>query len=321
MTVSKITVLDGWTLNPGDLSWNELEQLGEVTVFDRTEPEQIIERAREAEVLLTNKVPFNAEMIAALPKLRLISVLATGYNIIDVKAARTRGVSVANVPGYSTESVVQSAFAHLLNLASSLAFYTGQVRAGTWTSAPDFTFYGAPLTELAGKKFGIVGFGTIGKRAAEVAAAFGMEPIAYSRSLVPGTIVHNVRAVTLNELFQTADVVSLHAPLNEESYHLVNRERLSSMKPTAFLINTARGPLVDSQALADALNSGTIAGAGIDVLTEEPPAETEPLLTARNCFITPHNAWASLDARKRLMAVTAANVRGFLAGTPQNIVN
>lgn len=317
----KIAVLDGWTLNPGDLSWSELEKLGELTVYDRTSAEEIIPRSQGAEVILTNKVPLSAETITALPELRLISVLATGVNPIDITAAQKRGIPVSNVPGYSTESVVQSTFAHLLNLASSLSFYTDKVRHGKWSSSQDFTFYGAPLTELAGKVFGIVGYGTIGKRAAVVASAFGMIPIAFSRSLVPGTEVNGVKAVTLDTLFQEADVVSLHCPLTEENRHLVNRERLSVMKPTAFLINTARGPLIDADALADALNTGKIAGAGMDVLTTEPPSETNPLLSARNCFITPHNAWATLESRSRLMAETAANVRAFFEGTPRNVVN
>ncbi len=317
----KIVVLDGWTLNPGDLSWTDLEELGEVTVYDRTAPGEILPRAEGAAVALTNKVPFTAETIASLPELRLISVLATGVNPIDVEAARRRGIPVSNVPGYSTESVVQSTFAHLLNLASALSYFTAKTREGVWTAAPDFTFYGAPLIELAGKTFGIVGFGAIGKRVAQVAESFGMKVIAYSRSLTPGEKIGSVAAVALDDLFARSDVVSLHCPLTAENRHMVNRERLAAMKKTAFLINTARGPLVDPKALADALNEGQLAGAGMDVLTVEPPAETEPLLSARNCFITPHNAWATREARLRLMAETVANVRAFFEGKPRNVVN
>ncbi|MBO7708316.1 MAG: D-2-hydroxyacid dehydrogenase [Thermoguttaceae bacterium] len=317
----KIVVLDGWTLNPGDLSWTDLEELGEVTVYDRTAPGEILPRAEGAAVALTNKVPFTAETIASLPELRLISVLATGVNPIDVEAARRRGIPVSNVPGYSTESVVQSTFAHLLNLASALSYFTAKTREGVWTAAPDFTFYGVPLIELAGKTFGIVGFGAIGKRVAQVAESFGMKVIAYSRSLTPGEKIGSVAAVALDDLFTRSDVVSLHCPLTAENRHMVNRERLAAMKKTAFLINTARGPLVDPKALADALNEGRLAGAGMDVLTVEPPAETEPLLSARNCFITPHNAWATREARLRLMAETVANVRAFFEGKPRNVVN
>ena len=317
----KIVVLDGWTLNPGDLSWTDLEQLGEVTVYDRTAPGEILSRAEGAAVALTNKVPFTAETIAALPDLRLISVLATGVNPIDIEAARRRGIPVSNVPGYSTESVVQSTFAHLLNLASALSYFTAKTREGVWTASPDFTFYGAPLVELAGKTFGIVGFGAIGKRVAQVAEAFGMNVIAYSRSLKPGEKIGSVTAVALDDLFARADVVSLHCPLTAENRHMVSAARLASMKKSAFLINTARGPLVDPEALADALNEGRLAGAGMDVLTTEPPAETEQLLSARNCFITPHNAWATREARLRLMAETVANVRAFLEGKPRNVVN
>ena len=317
----QIVVIDGWTLNPGDLSWEALEELGEVTVYDRTPAEEIIPRAAGAAVALTNKVPFSSETIAALPDLRLISVLATGVNPIDTEAARKRGIPVSNVPGYSTESVVQMTFAHLLNMVSALCYFTEKTRGVAWTSAPDFTFYGETLVELAGETFGIVGYGAIGRRVAQVAMAFGMNVIAFSRSLTPGTETGGVRSVTLDDLFASADVVSLHCPLTSENRHMVDRRRLAMMKPSAFLINTARGPLIDPDALADALNAGKLAGAGMDVLTFEPPAESEPLLSARHCFITPHNAWATREARLRLMAETVANVKAFFDGKPRNVVN
>ncbi len=319
--MEKIVVLDGWTLNPGDLSWDELGELGDLTVYDRTPPEEILPRSEGASILLSNKTPITAETIAALPTLRFIGVLATGVNPIDVKAARLKGIDVANVPGYSTESVVQSTWAHLLNLATGLSSYSEKTRQGDWERSDDFTFYGAPLTELAGKTFGVVGFGTIGRRVAQVAAAFGMTTIAYGPHLRVGDVIDGTRAVPLDDLFRLADVVSLHCPLTADNLHLVNRDRLAMMKPTAFLINTARGPLIDPEALADALNSGRLAGAGMDVLTQEPPRNGNPLLSAKNCFITPHNAWATLEARKRLMAITIENVRAFLAGSPQNVVN
>lgn len=317
----KIVVLDGWTLNPGDISWDGLKELGDLTVYDRTPTDQILVRAAGAAVALTNKVPFSAETIGALPELRFIGVLATGINPIDIEAARLRGIPVSNVPGYSTESVVQSTFAHLLNLASALSYFTAKTREGVWTAATDFTFYGEPLTELAGKTFGIIGYGAIGQRVAHVASAFGMNVIAYSRRLTPGTDLPYGKAATLDEIFETSDVVSLHCPLTSENHHMINHARLDQMKPTAFLINTARGPLIDSEALAEALNAGRIAGAGMDVLTTEPPAESEPLLSARNCYVTPHNAWATREARLRLMAETVANVKAFFEGNPRNVVN
>lgn len=319
--MTKMVVLDGWTLNPGDLTWDALSALGDLTVYDRTAATEILDRSAGASILLTNKTPLSAETIARLPDLRLISVLATGVNPVDTAAARNRGIPVSNVPGYSTESVVQSTWAHLLNLAVGLSFYADRVRGGAWSTSPDFTFYGAPLTEMAGKTFGIVGFGTIGRRVAQVAAAFGMKTIAYGPRLTPGEIIDGTAAVPLDDIFRQSDVVSLHSPLTATNRHLVNRERIALMKPTAFLINTARGPLIDSAALAEALNAGKIAGAGIDVMTTEPPEKSEPLLFARNCFMTPHNAWATQEARRRLMAETVENIRAFLTGAPRNVVN
>ena len=319
--MAKIVVLDGFALNPGDLSWSEIERLGELTVYPRTAPEEFDERAKGAEILLTNKTVIDAERMARLPSLRYISVLATGYNVVDGKAARARGIPVSNVPGYSTESVVQSAIGHLLNLAQGLAEHTAAVRSGQWSSAPDFCFFNRSLTELSGKRLGVVGFGTIGRRVAAVARALGMETVAYGPRLTVGKDYDGTMAVTLDVLFRTSDAVTLHCPLTAENERLINASRLASMKRTAFFINTARGGLVDEAALAEALNQGQIAGAGLDVLSAEPPLSDSPLLTARNCFITPHNAWATLDARKRLMAATVANVRAFVEGTPQNVVN
>jgi len=320
----KIVVLDGFAANPGDLSYQTLEEWGELTVWDRTAPDELYGRANGAEILLTNKTILNAEMLRRLDSLKYISVLATGWNVVDTAEARRLGIPVSNIPAYSTESVVQMTTAHLLNLASALADHTGAVRAGKWESCADFSFTLSPLTELAGKTFGIIGFGTIGRRVAQVVTALGMNVIAYGPHLTPGEIPgwpKTVRAGTLDELFAVSDAVSLHCPLKEENRGIISAERLAQMKKGAFLINTARGPLIDEEALADALNRGDLAGAGLDVLSAEPPKKENPLLTAKNCFITPHNAWASLEARRRLLNITAENIRGYCTGSLQNVIN
>ena len=316
----KIVVLDGYTLNPGDLSWGRLETLGECTVYDRTAPEDVVERAGEAEIVLTNKTILSADVIRRLTRLRYIGVLATGYNVVDVEAAGERGIPVTNVPSYGTRSVAQMVFAHLLNLTQHVAHHAGTVREGRWAACPDFCYWDMPLFEIAGLTLGIVGFGRIGRAVAGLARAFGMKVIVYD-VIVPAEMPDGCRMAELEEVFRDADVLSLHCPLTPRTEKLVNAERLALMKPTAFLINTSRGPLIDEPALAKALNAGRLAGAGLDVLSAEPPAADNPLLTAKNCYITPHIAWATRSARQRLLSIAIDNVAAFVAGKPQNVVN
>jgi len=316
----KIVVLDGYALNPGDLSWKDLEAFGECTVYDRTAPKDIVRRAGEAEIILTNKTVLSADIISRLPKLKCICVLATGYNVVDVEAARRRGIPVSNVPSYATASVAQMVFAHLLNLALHVGHHARTVRDGRWTACADFCYWDTPLLELEGLTMGIVGFGRIGRATAKLALAFGMKVIAFDVAEL-SHMPEGCEAAELDDVFEKADVLSLHCPLTPQTEKLVNGERLALMKPTAFLINTSRGPLIDEQALADALNAGGLAGVGVDVLSTEPPAKDNPLLTARNCYITPHIAWATRAARERLLRVTIDNIAAFLAGRPQNVVN
>ncbi len=315
-----IVVLDGYTLNPGDLSWKNLESLGPCTVYDRSAPEEVVPRAKDADIILTNKTVLSSDTIKQLPKLKYIGVLATGYNIVDTEAARDIDIPVTNVPTYSTQSVSQIVFAHLLNLAHHTAHHAQTVRSGRWTSSPDFCYWDTPLIELAGLTMGIIGFGRIGRTTAKLALAFGMNVIFYD-IVKPSSIPEGCQPVGMDDIFRTSDVISLHCPLTSDTKKIINTERLELMKKTAFLINTSRGPLVDEQALADALNNETIAGAALDVLSEEPPGENNPLLTARNCYITPHIAWATYAARKRLLQVAVDNVASFLACKPQNVVN
>lgn len=314
----KIVVLDGHTLNPGDLSWEPLQQLGDVTVFDRTPADQVLARSADAEILLTNKTLLTCPTIKALPSLRYIGVLATGYNVVDHIAAAEAGVIVTNVPAYSTMSVAQVTFAHILNLAHTMGHHTRTVREGSWSSCEDFSFADTPLIELAGTTLGIIGPGRIGTAVARMGLAFGMNVIAYSRT--GRTPLPEITPVSLDESFSRSDVLTFHCPLTPETKLIASASRLARMKPTAYIINTSRGPLIDEQALADALNAGRIAGAGLDVLSLEPPAADNPLLTARNCHITPHFAWASTAARQRLMREVTENVRAFIAGTPRNVV-
>lgn len=315
-----IIILDGYALNPGDLSYDRLQQFGTLRVYDRTAPEQVVERAKEADALLINKVMLGEHEFAQLPRLRYIGVQATGYNVVDVEAARKHGIVVTNIPAYSTSSVAQMVMAHLLNITQGVDFYAQQNRAGRWASNPDFCYWDNPLIELAGKQMGIVGFGRTGSAVARLAQAFGMKVVVYS-SKAQEALPEGVGKLTLDTLFSTSDVVSLHCPLTFETHSLVNASRLALMKPTAILINTARGPIVDEQALADALNRGTLYAAGIDVLCEEPPLAGSPLLTARNCFVTPHVAWATFEARTRLLDICEANLRAFIEGKPQNVVS
>ena len=315
----KIVALDGYAANPGDLSWNELKALGECVIYDRTAPEEVLERAADAEVVLTNKVVITAEMMAALPQLKYIGVMATGYNIVDIDAARERGIIVTNIPSYSTDSVAQMVFAHILNIAQQVQHHSEAVHQGRWTSSKDFCFWDTPLIELRGKKIGIVGLGHTGYTTARIAIGFGMEVYAYT-SKSSFQLPPEIKKMELDQLFSECDIISLHCLLTDKTRELVNAARLKLMKPTAILINTGRGQLVNEQDLADALNNGQIYAAGLDVLSQEPPKADNPLLTARNCYITPHIAWASAAARERLMGILLDNLKGYMEGKVINNV-
>lgn len=312
-----IVELDSYAANPGDLSWKDFEKMEgcSFTGYLRTPAHLTVERAREADIVLTNKVVMSAEVMAQLPRLKYIGVLATGYNVVDLEAARKRGITVTNIPAYSTMSVAQMVWAHLLNVTQQVALHDAAVKAGEWESSEDFCFYKAPLRELDGKTMGIVGLGNIGIAVARIARAFGMKVLAYTSK----TDVEGVETTRSYErLFSESDVVSLHCPLTEETHHLVNRERLRLMRPTAILINTGRGPLVDEEALCEALREGRLAAACLDVLTQEPPVT---LPQAPNLYITPHLAWGTHEARARLLDIAAENIRAFLRGKPQNVVS
>lgn len=317
----RIVVLDGHPLNPGDLDWEPLQQLGECTVYDRTEPGQVVERSLGAAVLLSNKALLDRKVLSRLDTLRYIGVLATGYNNVDIAAAAEQSIVVTNVPTYATESVAQMVFAHLLNIASGIALHDRSVHEGGWRMAGDWSYWKSSLFEIAGGTLGIVGFGRIGRAVARIARGFGMKVIACDPQQDATTGAEGVTFVGLDELFRRSDVVTLHCPLTEQTHGLVNRDRLALMKPTAILLNTSRGPLVDERALADALVRGSIAGAGLDVLRQEPPADDNPLLHAPRCYITPHMAWATLAARRRLLEIAVANLQAFLAGRPVNVVS
>ena len=313
----KIVILDGFTANPGDLSWAELEALGQVTVYERTLPSETVARAAEADMVLTNKVVVSKEVMDQLPHLKYIGVLATGYNVVDIEAAHQRGIIVTNVPAYSTESVAQMVFAHLLTVTNRTEHYAQENRQGRWSRNADFCYWDYSHMELPGKTFGIEGLGNIGRRVAEIALAFGMKVKAVSSKI---TLPAGIEKVSLEALLATADVLSLHCPLTDSTRHLINADTLAKMKSSAILINTGRGPLVDDQAVADALADGRLAAFCADVLTQEPPLADNPLLKQPNAFITPHIAWASKEARVRLIQVATSNVRAFLSGTPQNVV-
>jgi glycerate dehydrogenase len=316
----KLVVLDGFTLNPGDLSWGALQALGECQTYERTAPEDVVARAAGAEVILTNKTMVGREHLEKLPQLRYIGVLATGYNIVDIGAARARGIPVTNIPTYGTKSVAQMTFALLLELTQHVAHHVQTVRNGRWTKSLDFCYWDFPLIELDGLTMGIVGIGRIGRAVADLALAFGMKVLAYDQSF-PDHLPPSMQKAALEPLFRESDVISLHCPLTPETKHVVNAQRLSWMKPSAFLINTSRGPLVDDIALAEALNAGRLAGAGLDVLSVEPPPDSHPLLRAKNCLVTPHISWATRAARARLLQTAVENVQAFLRGKPQNVVN
>ena len=314
----KIVVLDGYALNPGDLNWEGLKKLGDVEIHDRTESQRILERAKDAELVFSNKTLLSAELLRQLPKLKYVGVLATGYNCVDIKAAKELGITVTNIPTYGTASVAQFVFALVLELCHNVKRHHDAVAAGQWASSNDWTFWLTPLIELEGKIIGIVGLGRIGRQVARIASAFGMRVIATDQ--VPIT-EPGVQATTLENLLAEADVVSLHCPLFPETRGLMNRTRLATMKRSAFLINTSRGPLIVDQDLADALNAEVIAGAGLDVLSVEPPVGANPLFKAKNCLVTPHIAWATKEARIRLMNIAVKNAESFLGKQPVNVVN
>lgn len=315
-----IVILDGYTANPGDLSWGELKELGALTVYERTQPEETVARAKEAEMVLTNKVLLRRQEIEQLPNLKYIGVLATGYNVVDLEAARERGIIVTNVPAYSTESVAQMVFAHLLTVTNRTEHYAIQNREGKWTASPDFSYWDTTLTELAGKTFGIVGLGNIGKRVAAIAQAFGMKVIAYT-SKAASQLPEYIEKKTMDELLRESDVLSLHCPLTADTKQLINRETLQKMKSSAILINTGRGPLINDQDVAEALNNNRLRAYCTDVLTEEPAKSDNPLLQCEYAYITPHIAWATCEARTRLIEIATENVKAFIEGKAQNVVS
>ncbi len=318
----KIVVVDGYTLNPGDLSWDVLSSLGECEVYERSTTTEVVERAKGAAVILTNKALLPCQSIEKLESLRYVGVTATGYNIVDIKAAAARDIPVTNVPDYGSSSVAQMTFAHILNLCQHVGHHAGAVNSNRWSECPDFCFWDHPLIELQGLTLGIIGYGNIGKQVGRIARGFGMNLLVYSPSLEPGDETEpGVHVAEVNQILQQSDIVTLHCPLTTQNEHFINRDTLGLMKSTALLVNTSRGPLVDEQALADALNGGDIAGAGLDVLGVEPAEPDNPLIGASNCFITPHIAWATRAARKRLMEIAVANVQAFLDGKPRNVVN
>lgn len=316
----KIVILDGYAINPGDLSWDALRQFGDLEIYDRTPEDTILQRCEGAEIVLTNKVPFSRAVISALTACRYIGVLATGYNLIDLQAASEKGIVVTNIPSYSTDSVAQNTFALLLTLTNHAEDYDRRIHSeDRWVKCRDFCYLDYPLKELSGKMMGIVGYGNIGRKVAEIAQAFGMRVCALSSRSQEE--LGAVRKVDMDELFSDSDVVSLHCPLTPETEKMINADRLAEMKSSAILLNTSRGGLIDERALAEALDSGMIAGAGLDVLSSEPPWPDNPLLKAKNCIITPHISWASMEARTRLINIAAANIQSFLSGFPVNRVN
>lgn len=316
----KIVVLDGYTLNPGDLSWKDLEALGTVKIYDRTHPGEVVERATGAQIVLTNKTVLDGEALSQLPDLKYIGVLATGYNVVNLEAARRQGITVTNIPAYSTDSVAQMVFAHLLNITQRVGHYAEEVASGHWTKQADFSYWNTPLVELAGKTLGVIGLGHTGMATARIALAFGMQVLAYTSKSAAELPAGIRKADSLEQVFSDSNVVSLHCPLTETTKNLVNMERLKLMKREAVLINTGRGGLVNETDLAEALEKGLLAAAGVDVLSSEPPVPGHPLVGVKNCFITPHIAWATLEARQRLMGKAVRNIEAFLSGQPINTV-
>ena len=316
----KIVVLDGYGVNPGDLSWKKLEELGELTVYERTAPEEVLTRTEEAEIVLTNKVVLSAEILCKLPKLKYIGVLATGYNVVDTEAARAQGVAVTNIPAYSTDSVVQMTFAHILNITNRVAHYARENREGKWARSKDFCYWDTPLLELSGLTLGVVGLGNIGMKVARVARTLGMEVYA-ATSKSSSSLPEGIQKTTFKGLLGVCDILTLHCPLTPDTRELVNAKTLGMMKRGAVVINTGRGPLVNENDVAEALRSGQLAAYGADVMCQEPPREDNPLLAEPNAFITPHVAWATIDARRRLMKIAADNIKAFVEGKPVNVVD
>lgn len=316
----KIVVLDGYGVNPGDLSWETLEALGDVEVYPRTAPEDVIDRCFNAEIILTNKVVINKQILVSLPRLKYIGVLATGYNVVDVDTASDLDIVVTNIPAYSTDSVVQMTFAHILTMTNRVEHYTQQNRNGRWSYNPDFVYWDTPLIELAGKTMGIVGLGNIGMKVAQLARCFGMEVYAFT-SKASSLLPEGIQKTTFEGLLSVSDILSLHCPLNRSTREMINASSLAKMKEGALLINTGRGPLVNEADVAEALRSGHLGGYGADVMCQEPPAEDNPLFSAPNAYITPHIAWATFEARKRLIAIAVGNVKAFIDGNPVNVVN
>lgn len=316
----KIVNLDGYTTNPGDLSWEGIEQYGELITYDRTAPEQVVERAKDADILLINKTVITAEMLKQMPKLKYVGLQSTGYNVIDGKAARELGITVSNIPAYSTNAVAQLVFAFILEITNKVALHSESVHNDEWTNCPDFCYWKGSLTELDGKTLGIIGFGSIGRKVTYIALSFGMNVIVYTPHPKPNEYPE-VTFCSKEELFKNSDIITCHCPLTPETTGIINDKAISMMKNRAIVINTSRGPVVDDEALANALNEGRIQAAGVDVLTTEPPKADNPLLMAKNCYITPHIAWAGFETRKRLMRILEENLKAFLDGKPQNVVN
>ena len=316
----KIVNLEGYTTNPGDLSWEQFNKYGDFTVYDRTKPEEVIERAKDAEILFINKTIVTAEMLDKMPKLKYVGLESTGYNVIDCKAARERGIVISNIPAYSTNAVAQLVFSFILQVTNKVTLHSDAVHGGEWTDCPDFCFWKAPLTELDGKTIGIIGFGSIGKRVAAIAKAFGMNILVHTPHPKQDEF-KDISFVDFDTLLNKSDFVTCHCPLTEKTNGMLNAQAFSKMKKTAVFINTSRGPVVDEKALADALNEGRLQAAGVDVLSTEPPKADNPLLTAKNCFITPHVAWAGVETRARLIRILEENLKAFLDGKPQNVVN
>lgn len=316
----KIVELDGYAANPGDLSYEAFEQLGEFVVYPRTEDDEIVERAKDADIVLINKVNMTADVMDALPKLKYIGILATGYNVVDIEAAGRRGIVVSNIPSYSTFSVAQMTFALILNITNRVDYYAAQNRNGRWSKNPDFCYWDSPMHELAGKTMGIVGLGNIGMHVAAIARDFGMDVFAYT-SKNSADLPTGIQKTTLDGLFAVSDVLSLHCPLTETSRHIINGKSLAKMRKGAILINTGRGPLVDEEAVAKALHDGHLGAYGADVMSVEPPSADNPLFAEPNAFLTPHIAWATVEARTRLFEIAAENIRAFIGGNPQNVVN
>ncbi len=316
----KIVMLDAYTTNPGDLTWDDFNAFGEITVYDRTPYDKIVERTKDADIIITNKTPITKEIIDCLPKLKFIALMSTGYNIVDYVYLKEKGIPVSNIPSYSTDAVAQLVMSFILELSMNVGLHSESVRDGDWCRCNDFCFWKTPLVELSGKTLGIFGPGKIGRAVAERAKAFGMNIVAYAPR-IHGDEPDYIKLMSLDDMLAVSDIVSMHCPLTPETEGIVNDDFINKMKNGAYFINTSRGTVVDENSLATALNSGKLAGAGLDVLSTEPPMEDNPLLSAKNCFITPHIAWAAFETRKRLVGILKDNIKAFLDSKPQNVVN